>query len=676
MLGLLLVSLFNAVYGMSSLAAWRFARTVADPLGKAEELLCDMMEEITHDSEKDAREFAVFDVQSRAFIAQSIGNITTANQSLTVLTQELYQLDYQMNQMQAQLARCLSDKTKVDNFKFETEETRKKEVKFFETSKHDLERAISQLENSLQILVRQQSGSLMQKQNQMRKSQRQLDDPMSVARSLRDSLMKIGVMSDSEQMMINQFFAAARDPHPVDSFEPSFLQTSEIPDSLVALIESSLQNAKGKLLVLLQNEQNSTITYKAIMQSYTTQLTASTSCQQEVRAQVNSAGTRREQAQLEKKYQASLLSSMQMKLAEIERSLHDRTAGFRERTAHRSDEILACQEALQILRIVEMQSFRANQTIGNYTAPAARPLALLQVRERARQVSEELKVHAPQISLALLALGSKKIVVDDDPFAKVKTMIREMIQKLQTQHAQEQKHKEWCDQEMTETTSSTQSKLEQLKKSSNKLSNMQLTLNELEENMAKDSVTLRALKTDLNNALIQRKRDAIQAEEDISTYKNAVRMVKHIIQGLTQYYKGIGAKSAIAKRGYFSGVNALLEIAHKDFDKQRVMREQEEALAQQNYESFRKASEIEIVRTDTKAKHDASTAHTLKRNILRENADMESTETEVTALKEYMKQLQASCTAKVDSYMERKAARDAEIAALREALGHLREELA
>ena len=47
-----------------------------------------------------------------------------------------------------------------------------------------------------------------------------------------------------------------------------------------------------------------------------------------------------------------------MKLAEIERSLHDRTAGFRERTAHRSDEILACQEALQILRIVEMQSFR------------------------------------------------------------------------------------------------------------------------------------------------------------------------------------------------------------------------------------------------------------------------------------------------------------------------------
>ena len=75
--------------------------------------------------------------------------------------------------------------------------------------------------------------------------------------------MKIGVMSDSEQMMINQFFAAARDPHPVDSFEPSFLQTSEIPDSLVALIESSLQNAKGKLLGLLQNEQNSTITHKA-----------------------------------------------------------------------------------------------------------------------------------------------------------------------------------------------------------------------------------------------------------------------------------------------------------------------------------------------------------------------------------------------------------------------------
>ena len=45
-----------------------------------------------------------------------------------------------------------------------------------------------------------------------------------------------------------------------------------------------------------------------------------------------------------------------------------------------------------------------------------------------------------------------------------------------------------------------------------------------------------------------------EAEEDISTYKNAVRMVKHIIQGLTQYYKGIGAKSAIAKRGYFSGL--------------------------------------------------------------------------------------------------------------------------
>merc|ERR1719236_233786 len=96
-----------------------------------------------------------------------------------------------------------------------------------------------------------------------------------------------------------------------------------------------------------------------------------------------------------------------------------------------------------------------------------------------------------------------------------------------------------------------------------------------------------------------------------------------------------------------------------------------EATAAKEYDMQTKENEI------TKATKDQSVEFKgLDKQTAEATNDRASTQTELDAVKEYYKSLEARCVAKAETYAERKSRRDAEIAGLKQALEILNSEAA
>merc|ERR1719215_7612 len=133
-----------------------------------------------------------------------------------------------------------------------------------------------------------------------------------------------------------------------------------------------------------------------------------------------------------------------------------KSANYKERTKKRSDEALAVNEAIKIL-----SSTKAEKSFN--TVKDTTKAKLLQVGEE--QVEHEDRPQpaagsddsedAPVSFMETKAKVHRHLASDDeaaDPFAKVKTMLRGMLRKLNGQQAQDVKRAAWCDDETAKST--------------------------------------------------------------------------------------------------------------------------------------------------------------------------------------------------------------------------------
>merc|ERR1719197_651327 len=122
----------------------------------------------------------------------------------------------------------------------------------------------------------------------------------------------------------------------------------------------------------------------------------------------------------------------------------------------REEELKAIAEAKKILQTMtggaQDRAYSFLQTDSSaQTTVAAQGAQAVQVIKR---LSEN--VHSPVLAQLAARMEAALRTADsssDDPFAKVKGMIRDMIEKLLKEAAAEASHKAWCDEEMAESKS-------------------------------------------------------------------------------------------------------------------------------------------------------------------------------------------------------------------------------
>jgi len=264
-----------------------------------------------------------------------------------------------------------------------------------------------------------------------------------------------------------------------------------------------------------------------------------------------------------------------------------------------------------------------------------------------------------------------------DPFGKVKGMISSMIKRLKKEAGEEASHKAYCEKELTQS----KDKKEDLKASIDKFSAQMEKVKTKAADM-KDTVTslqkdLLELSEEQGEATALRRKQKANFKVTQADLKQGLEAVRMAMTMLRKYYEEPKKDAFIQKPQWSHSANmgtgktviSILEMVDENLGKQLSICNTEEAEFAHAYKKLSEDNaETKLVKEHTvKYKMKEETWGTKALNELR--SDLDGANTEMEAIKEYAENLRRMCAAKGDeSYAEKKARRDSEIAGMKEAL--------
>merc|ERR1719413_318772 len=260
-----------------------------------------------------------------------------------------------------------------------------------------------------------------------------------------------------------------------------------------------------------------------------------------------------------------------------------------------------------------------------------------------------------------------------DPFGKVKGLITDMIAKLEAQAGADATKKAYCDKELAETK----------EKQADKTAEIETQTTRIEQAAAK-SAKLKEEVATLENELSklakgQAEMDKLRGEEKASfedtkaELEKGLEGLKAALKVLNEYYAK-DDKAHDAADGAGSGIISMLEVCEADFSKNLAEVTSDEDAAVAAYEKETKENEIEKTSKDQSVKFKTKEAKELDKYAAELTSDRAGVQEELDAVLKYLAGIENECIAKAETYEDRKARREAEIAGLKEALQILEEE--
>lgn len=474
--------------------------------------------------------------------------------------------------------------------------------------------------------------------------------------------------------------------------------TPENSNGVDSTLRAALSTSQKELEQARAEEATSSRSFTELTTDLRRQVSNKEKTISEVKTHISQAQQSTSQMQAQQLEAKALLKASQGELASAEEDYQRKTAGFKERRDKRSDEMMAVREATQLLT-----SEAARKLLEAKDSAGAGATTLLQVAaaHSSPPASRRKAVHvlrrAPTPGLALLALGAHTHMASTqglvgrggaDPFSKVKSMIRDMLQKLQQEHSKEADHKAWCDSEMGKSTKMKMSKVEALQKLSDRIGVMDAEIADLEKDLEMTSRDLDEMQKAKVTATTVRTEERDRAAVATQQYRDAVELIGTAIKVLKKFYsaESQGAKSQGAnlaqtppkgdeaykpQAGMGKGIIGIMEIAQQDFADLLKETETTDASSEQEYKELMSETEVRtaVFRKDVEYKTRAKLK--LEGDRMHATTDTKSYKKELEAVEAYLGKLADSCIAKAEKYSDRKAKREEELAALREAQEYL-----
>jgi len=263
----------------------------------------------------------------------------------------------------------------------------------------------------------------------------------------------------------------------------------------------------------------------------------------------------------------------------------------------------------------------------------------------------------------------------DDPFAKVKGLISDMISKLEDEAAADASHKAYCDKELAETNEKKSDKTTVIEKVTTQIDQKSASSAKLKEQVAllqKELAELAVSKAEMDKLRKMENDLFLQKKADLEA---GLAGVKLALKVLREYYAKDSTSHEDAD-GSASGIIGLLEVVESDFSKGLAEIVSDEEAAQNEYDAETKDNEIEKATKEKDVEYKTKEATSLDKAVVEAQADLADYQKELNAILEYLKKLEEVCVAKPETYAERKERREAEIAGLKDALSILESETA
>jgi len=341
---------------------------------------------------------------------------------------------------------------------------------------------------------------------------------------------------------------------------------------------------------------------------------------------------------------------------------------FEAETASRGEELKALATAKKVIKETTEGAADISYSFIQMSRATLSSGADLANFEAVRFVRELAQKHH---SAALAQLATKMAETmrskSQDPFSKVKGLIRSMIEKLLSEAGADATEKAFCDKEMAETEEKKSDKEAEIEKLSTQIDSMSAKSSKLKEEVAELEKELAAL------ARSQAEMDKLRSEEKAAFEANSADMeegikgVKMALKVLTEYYAK-SDKSHESAQGAGEGIIGLLEVVESDFTKGLAEMTAAEESAAAEYDKMTKENEISKALKSQDVKYKTKDAKGLDKSTAETVADRATVQEELDATNEYFSGIKARCVAKAESYADRKQHREAEIAGLKEAL--------
>jgi len=340
---------------------------------------------------------------------------------------------------------------------------------------------------------------------------------------------------------------------------------------------------------------------------------------------------------------------------------------FEAETKSRGEELKALATAKKV--IVEATSGASDISYGFLQTgmTSGSDLAKFEAVRLVRDLAQSQKSTALAQLASRMAVAMRQGGKSRDPFAKVKGLINDMIEKLLKEAEADATEKAFCDKEMAETEQKKADKEAAIEKLDTQIDSQNARSAKLKEEVATLEKELSAL------AKAQAEMDKIRAEEKAIYDKNSAEMEKGIkgvqlaLKVLNDYYAK-SDKSHSSADGAGSGIIGLLEVCESDFTKGLAEMTATEQTAASEYDRETKENEITKATKTQDVKYKTKESKGLDKATAEATADRSGVQEELDAVMQYYSGIKERCIAKAETYAERVKRREAEIAGLKQAL--------
>jgi len=287
-----------------------------------------------------------------------------------------------------------------------------------------------------------------------------------------------------------------------------------------------------------------------------------------------------------------------------------------------------------------------------------------------------------------------------DPFAKVKGLIQQLIQRLLAEAADEATHKGWCDTEMGKAEKDREYRHGDVQTLNAEITEAEALKAKLEEERDTLQEEILQLNEDLNEATTNRDSDKANNKKTLSEAAEGLKALKEAITILSDFYRKAGRNKVLLEasaspvgedmaaegveggslgaykgnQAQGAGIIGMLETIKSDFERTLKDTEAAEYSASRAFAKFSQETKASISSKETGLKNTKNELEMTNSHLVSSLTDLKDQQKLLDASLETLEKLRPACVDTGMTYEERVARREAEIEALKKALCVLDEE--
>merc|ERR1712060_390506 len=450
---------------------------------------------------------------------------------------------------------------------------------------------------------------------------------------------------------------------------------------IIEMLEKLLDKFIAERTTLEKEEMNTKHAFDMLMQDLTAQIAQAQQDRDE------KATTKAKKLEAKADAEADLAETTETRnadqkyLDDLTATCTQKAADFASRQQLRSEELVAIEKAIEIISSSAV-SGNADKYLPTLLQ-APRSLAMLRSdlssAVRSNLVSYLSEQGKKLNSRVLMALAQR---VQDDPFRKVKKMIKDLIVRLMEEANEEAEHKGWCDTELSTNEQTKKEKTEAVETLHAEIDQLEASIAKLTEDIAELTEAVAALDAAMAKATKLREEEKAKNTQTMADAGQAQTAVAQALTVLNEFYAKAGDATALLQqtppaifdspyKGMQSekgGVVGMLEVIESDFARLEADTSAAEATAQKTYDAFMTDSKVDVAAKTTEIEHKTAKKQDQNQALTTKRSDLEGTQKELDAALAYFNKLKPSCVDAGVSYDARVSRRKEEIESLQEAL--------